>query len=53
MLRVFLSGLAIAVLYTALMGCGSNLSRGISYCQENFFGIERLACEQKMRHEYG
>ncbi len=53
MRRVLLSGVAPAILYTVLTGCVSDLSRGIAFCQETYFGIARSTCELKMSQKYG
>ncbi len=52
MRRVLLSGVATVVLYAALTGCVSDLSRGIAFCQETYFGFERLTCEQQIRQKF-
>ncbi len=51
--RFLLSGVAPAILYAALTGCVSDLSRGMAFCQETYFGIARSTCELKMRQNYG
>ena len=51
--RFLLPGVAIVVLYAAMTGCASDLSRGIAYCQDNFFGFERITCEQQVRNRFG
>ncbi len=48
MRRVLLSGVATVVLYTALAGCVSDVSR---YCQENYSDTQS-ECEQKFRKRY-
>ena len=50
--RFLLSGVAPAILYTALTGCVSDLSRGIAFCQETYIGFARSTCELKMRQKY-
>ncbi len=52
MRRVFLSGVATVVLYTALAGCASDQERAVAYCRENYFGYTQLDCEHKMRQRY-
>ncbi len=52
MLRFLLPGVVTAILYTVLTGCVSDLSRGIAFCQETYFGIARSTCELKMRQKY-
>ncbi len=46
--RVLLSGVAAVILYTALAGCESDVSR---YCQENYSDTQS-ECEQKFRKRY-
>ncbi len=48
MRRVLLSGIATVVLYTALPGCVSDVSR---YCQENY-SDSQSECERKFRKRY-
>jgi len=52
MRRVLLSGVAPAILYTVLTGCVSDLSRGIAFCQETYFGFARSTCELEMRQKF-
>ena len=52
MYKFLLSGVAPAILYTALTGCVSDLSRGIAFCQETYIGFARSNCELQMRQKY-
>jgi hypothetical protein len=53
MRRFLLPGVATVVLYAALTGCVSDLSRGIAFCQETYFGYARATCEQRIIQKYG
>ena len=50
--RFLLPVVASVVLYAAVTGCANDLSRGIAFCQETYFGFARSECEQKMRQQY-
>lgn len=50
--KAFRAGTALIILLTALLGCTSDLSRAMNYCQDNYFGYTQLECERQLGARY-